>query len=373
MTMMTPHAENPTPDKNRVCSPNGIRIAIPLRKIVPNRLKRTEKRMSEIAAKADNRPGSSLAQPMVKKGDDAEHEMLFAALFGGVIAAETDVDPILGGLAPLSADANTDTNPDGNSDILAAMRAVAAMMTGQRGAGLSSGPVSDASSIADAVLLDEDDLAGFDVKPGEDTTLANPMMIGPMQLQQQAGKSLPAAETSGVITQMAFEDEAVMPQLRKGRAVPNTSIPARQPLGAQSQISALSSPSLLQTMKSVEKPQSHIDSVESLLSGESNIRASQLRSSGRPMISSATYQQNISQVSLANGKSANGPNQALIDMDADMQFDSPDDFLRSIVGQTERGVGGMSGQLVSRELVCKCGAANAVGWAVCWWANVTAK
>ena len=98
--MMTPHAENPTPDKNRACSPNGIRIAIPLRKIVPNRLKRTEKRMSEIAAKADNRPGSSLAQPLVKKGDDAEHEMLFAALFGGVIAAETDVDPILGGLAP---------------------------------------------------------------------------------------------------------------------------------------------------------------------------------------------------------------------------------------------------------------------------------
>ena len=91
--------------------------------------------MSEIASKANSRPSSSLAQPLVKKGDDAAHEMLFAALFGGVVAAETDVDPILGGLAPVNADANTDANPDGNSDILAAMQAVAAMMSGQRGAG----------------------------------------------------------------------------------------------------------------------------------------------------------------------------------------------------------------------------------------------
>ena len=74
------------------------------------------------------------------------------------------------------------------------------------------------------------------------------------------------------------------------------------------------------------------------------------------MIRSATYQQNLSQVSLANSKSANGADQAPIEMDSDMQFDSPDDFLRPSVGQIERGVGGISGQSVSSESL----SANAV-------------
>ena len=95
--------------------------------------------MSEIASKANSRPSSSLAQPLVKKGGDVAHEMLFAALFGGVVAAETDTDPMVGGLSPVNADADTDINLDGNSDILAAMQAVAVMMSGQRGTGRSSG------------------------------------------------------------------------------------------------------------------------------------------------------------------------------------------------------------------------------------------
>ena len=175
--------------------------------------------MSEIASKANSRPSSGLAQPLVKKGGDAAHEMLFAALFGGVVAAETDADPMVGGLAPVNADADTDANPDGNSDILAAMQAVAAMMSGQRGTGRSGGSEADVASHDDAVLVDEDDLAGLDGEPSEDTIPVNPMMIGPMPLQQQAGTSLPAAETSAVMAQMAFEDEAVMPHQHKGRAV----------------------------------------------------------------------------------------------------------------------------------------------------------
>ena len=324
--------------------------------------------MSEIASKANSRPSSSLAQPLVKKGGDAAHEMLFAALFGGVVAAETDADPMVGGLAPVNADADTDANLDGNSDILAAMQAVAAMMSGQRGTGRSSGSEADAASpgdgvLGDAVLVDEDDLAGLDGAPGEDMIPANPMMIGPIPLQQQAGTSLPAAETSAVMAQtaqMAFEDEAVMPHQHKGRAVLNTPTPAPHPSGAQLQMAALSSSSSLQTMKLAEKHQSHSDSIDDMPTGELDIDASQLRSDGRPdgrpVIRPATYQQNISQASLANSKSANGSDQALIDVDGDMQFDSADDFMRVVAGQTERGVGGISGQSVSGESL----SANAV-------------
>ena len=312
--------------------------------------------MSEIASKASSRTSSSLAHPLVKKGDDAAHEVLFAALFGGVIAAENDVDPILGGLTPVNADANADANPDGNLDILAAMQAVAAMMTGRREAGRGSGSVSNVALIGDAALVEGDDVASLDGEPGEDTTIANPMMIGPIPSQQQAGTSLPAPETTAVMAQMAFEDEAVMPQLQRGRSVPNTSIPAPNPSGAQSQMIALTSSSLQQTMKSDEKPKSHIDSLEDLSTNELNVEASRLRSDVRPVIRSAIYQQNISPVSLANSKSANGSDQALIDMDGDLQFDSPDDFVRAIAGQTERGVSGKSGQSVSGESL----SANAV-------------
>ena len=143
--------------------------------------------MSEIASKSNTGPSASLAQPLAKKGAGAEHELLFAALFGGVVAAETDTDPMAGGLAPVNDETYTDANPDGNSDILAAMQAVAAMMSGQRGTGRSSGSEADAASpgdgvLGDAVLVDEDDLVGLDGAPGEDMTPANPMMIGPLSL-----------------------------------------------------------------------------------------------------------------------------------------------------------------------------------------------
>ena len=43
--------------------------------------------MSEIASKSNTGPSASLAQPFAKKGAGAEHDLLFAALFGGVVAA----------------------------------------------------------------------------------------------------------------------------------------------------------------------------------------------------------------------------------------------------------------------------------------------
>ena len=320
--------------------------------------------MSEIASKANSRPSSSLAQPLVKKGGDAAHEMLFAALFGGVVAAETDADPMVGGLAPFNADAETDANPDGNSDILAAMQSVAAMMSGQRGTGRSSGSEADAASpddavLVEAVLLEEDDLAGLDGEPGEDMISANPMMIGPIPLQQQAGASLPAAKTSAVMAQMALEDEAVMPHQNKGRALLNNPTLSPHPSGVHSQMAALSSSSP-QTMKSADKSQSHSDSIDEMPTGELDIDASQFRSNGRSdgrqVIRPATYQQIISQAGIANSKYANASDQAPIDLNGDLQFDSADDFMRAVAGQTERGVGGISGQSVSGESL----SANAV-------------
>ena len=68
--------------------------------------------MSEIASKANSRSSPGLAQPLIKKGGDPAHEMLFAALFGGVVAADTDPDSIVCGLASINGDADTDTNQD---------------------------------------------------------------------------------------------------------------------------------------------------------------------------------------------------------------------------------------------------------------------
>ena len=41
--------------------------------------------MSEIASKPNTGPSASLAQPFAKKSAGAEHDLLFAALFGGVV------------------------------------------------------------------------------------------------------------------------------------------------------------------------------------------------------------------------------------------------------------------------------------------------
>jgi len=328
--------------------------------------------MSEITSKPNTGPSASLAQPFAKKGAGAEHDLLFAALFGGVVAAEIDTDPMVGGLAPVTADADTDANPDGNSDILAAMQAVAAMMSGQRGTGRSSGSEADAASPGDAVLVDEDDLASLDGEPDEDTPPANPMMIGPLPLQQQAGTSLPVTETSAVMAQMALEDEAVMPLQHKGRAMLNTPAPTLHSSAGQSHMAALSS-SALQTMKPAEKASGNTDPIDEVLTGEGDGETTPLRlagradgradgrtdgrTDGRAAIRSTPYQPHLNQASLANSKTAGGSDATHIDMDGDMQFDSPDALMRAVAGQTDRVVGRMNGQAVSGESL----SANAVG------------
>ena len=87
--------------------------------------------MSEIASKTYTEAGSSLAQPFAKKGAATEHDVMFAALFGGVVATQSDAEPLAAELKLAHAGADADANPDGNTDILMAMQAVAAMLSGQ--------------------------------------------------------------------------------------------------------------------------------------------------------------------------------------------------------------------------------------------------
>ena len=244
--------------------------------------------MSEIASKANARLTSNLTQPLFKKDDAAAHKMLFAALFGSGVVAEDVADPMVGGLAPVNAESDTDANQHGNADILAATQAVAMMVSGQRGTALKDELSADLDKSAkdSSFIFEDDDIIGV-----------NPMMIGPMPMQQQTGTSLPVTDTSAVMAQMAFEDEVTMLRQNKGRAVLNTLISSPHPSGAQSQMSELSSSFSPQTIKSFEKPQSLVDSIDDMLNSELDIDVSPLRSDGRtdarPTFRPATYQLNI--------------------------------------------------------------------------------
>ena len=57
--------------------------------------------MSEIASKPYTEAGSSLAPPFAKKGAATEHDVMFAALFGGVVATQSDAEPTERGACPL--------------------------------------------------------------------------------------------------------------------------------------------------------------------------------------------------------------------------------------------------------------------------------
>ena len=91
--------------------------------------------MSEIASKSSTGAGSSLLHPFAKKDKANEHDVMFAALFGGVVAAENDTDPLAVDRAltqdVIGEDAGLDNNPDAETDVLSGMQAVANMMLSQ--------------------------------------------------------------------------------------------------------------------------------------------------------------------------------------------------------------------------------------------------
>ena len=270
---------------------------------------------------------------------------LFATLFGGVVVAETETEtktetktnPLLGGLAPVNAEAHTDNSQDGNSNILAAMQAVAAMVSGQGGKSSIKGSEADFVSRGHSFLDDEHDLTNFNVEPSESTTPANPMMIGPMPSQQHIGTSLEATKTLAVMAQKPLWDDAIIPHQHQGRSVLNTPIPHLHLSIAQSQMrmAASSSSSSMQNVKSTKKSQIHAGAINDMLIGDFDIETRQLgsgvRSGGWPAVKPATYQQNISQTSLANGRPVVGSDHVLADMDGNMQFDSPENFARVVV------------------------------------------
>lgn len=200
--------------------------------------------MSEIASKPYTEAGSSLAPPFAKKGATTEHDVMFAALFGGVVATQSDAEPLAAELNPAHADADADANPDGNTDILMAMQAVAAMLSGQpakrqnsdlnaadgEAGGEVGGEAGDAlpDALTDA-LTDAHGIASVSDQLDQEQ-LVNPAMIGPMPLQSQNGKFSDPSQPSGVLGKMAFEDEAPATPSRAAQTA--ASAPTQHPLPA---------------------------------------------------------------------------------------------------------------------------------------------
>ena len=136
--------------------------------------------MSEIASKPYAEAGSSLAPPFAKKGAATEHDVMFAALFGGVVATQSDAEPLAAELNPAHADADADTNPDGNADILMAMQAVAAMLSGHPAKRQNSdinAADGEAGDVLPDALTDAHGIASVSDKLDQEQ-LVNPAMIG---------------------------------------------------------------------------------------------------------------------------------------------------------------------------------------------------
>jgi hypothetical protein len=297
--------------------------------------------MSEIASKPYTEAGSSLAPPFAKKGAATEHDVMFAALFGGVVATQSDAEPLAAELNPAHADA--DANPDGNADILMAMQAVAAMLSGQP-AKRQNSDINAADGTAGGEVGGEagDPLTnahGAALVTGQldQDQLANPAMIGQMPLQQPNGKFSDSSQSSGVLEKMAFEDEA--PGRLHRAAQTAASVPTQPPLSAGKAPLASAGKTPLDSagktpLDSAATDEMRGDQLDSANSQQGTTR----RTPAGPQVAPSYAQQ----AKAAMLKPATGPDGAMAEMsgDGDMQFDSPDEFIRPLAGQTaERSVG----------------------------------
>ena len=291
--------------------------------------------MSEIASKPYTEAGSSLAQPFAKKGAATEHDVMFAALFGGVVATQSDAEPLAAELKLAHADADADANPDGNTDILMAMQAVAAMLSGQpakrqnsdlnaadgEAGGEVGGEAGDALTDAHGIASVSDQL--------DQEQLVNPAMIGPMPLQQPNRKFSDPSQPSGVLGKMAFEDEA---PATPSRAVQTAaSAPTQHPLPAGKTSLDSAGKASLASETTDEMSGDQLDSANSQ-------QGTTRRTPAGPQLAPSYAQQ----AKAAMLKPATGPDGAMAEMsgDGDMQFDSPDEFIRALAGQTaERSAG----------------------------------
>ncbi|MDB4852026.1 flagellar hook-length control protein FliK [Alphaproteobacteria bacterium] len=279
--------------------------------------------MSEIASKPYTEAGSSLAPPFAKKGAATEHDVMFAALFGGVVATQSDGEPLAAELNPAHADADAHTNPDGNADILMAMQAVAAMLSGhpakRQNSDINAADGEAGDALPDA-LTDPHGIASVSDQLDQEQ-LVNPAMIGPMPLQQPNGKFSDSVQPSGVHGKMAFEDEA---PARPSRAVQTAASAA-----TQNPLPAGKTP--LDSEATDEMPRGQLDSANSQ-------QGTTRRAPAGPKVAPSYAQQ----AKAAMLKPTTGPDGAMAEMsgDGDMQFDSPDEFIRALAGQTaERSAG----------------------------------
>ena len=283
--------------------------------------------MSEIASKPYTEAGSSLAQPLAKKGATTEHDVMFAALFGGVVATQSDAEPLAAELSLAHTGADADTNPDENTDILMTMQAVAVMLSGQPAKRQNSDINTADGEAGDALTNTHGAALVSDQRDQEQ--LVNPAMIGPMPLQQPNGKFSDSSKSSGVLGKMAFEDEAPATPSRAAQTA--ASAPTQNPLpaGKTSLDSAGKAP-----LGSDAADEMSGDQLDSANSQQGTTR----RTPAGPQLAPSYAQQ----AKAAMLKPATGPDGAMAEMsgDGDMQFDSPDEFIRALAGQTaERSAG----------------------------------
>ena len=300
--------------------------------------------MSEIASKPNTGTNASLSQPAAKNGAGAEHDLLFASFFGGVLATGAIANPEENTTvaSPIFANANPDADPnlDRDSDILASMQSVAAMMS----ANLGKGQKSKLSDEADKRIKDEQvRLDGHNIDT-EEVVSANPMMIGPMPIQQQVGNSLPVAQTSAVMAKMAFEDEAVISHQHTNKAAFSKVEHSLHPSTGQSQLAALSS-SLPRGIKPDEKAEANSASIDEIPKSEGDGKNIQPRSDGRLVMRQPAYQPAINQSGIANIESGGDSDATLINTDDGTQTESSDEFIRVASRQTEHVAGRMNGQM----------------------------
>ena len=307
--------------------------------------------MSEIASKPNTGAGSSLPQPFAKKGAATENDVMFAALFGGVVATQSDADPLAAELSPAHADADADANPGGNTDILIAMRAVGAKLSGQP-AQRQNIDINAAGGEASDALVDAHDSAAILDQIDQDQ-LANPAMIGPMPLQPLNGKFSYSTKSNGVLGEMAFEDGA---PTTPRRAVQTT---APAPTQTQTPLPAGKAPLASAGKASLASASSSSlasETTDEMLGDQLDIKDSQQSTTKREPAGPQLGHPYAQRAKAAMLKPATGPEHAMAEMsgDGDMQFDSPDEFIRALAGQTAgQGVGYAAGRAersASRQL-----------------------
>jgi flagellar hook-length control protein FliK len=159
--------------------------------------------------------------------------------------------------------------------------------------------------------------------------LANPAIIGPMPLQPQNGKFSDSTKSTGVLGKMAFEGEASATPRRAGQT--GAAAMTQTPLSAGKASLDSAGGSSLASETTDEMSGDQLDSANSQ-------QGTSRRGPAGPQLGQSYAQQ----AKAAMLKPATGPDGAMAEMsgDGDMQFDSPDEFIRALAGQTaERSAG----------------------------------